>query len=413
MIVLTVEGRRYLREGLPEERLLRILKKPTMIVKLKNMQDFNVALMWAKKRGWVKVESGKLVPLKKPASVPELNALRALEENKPVSKNEIRLLMSRKLVKEGKDKYASVRKLQGKQVTELTSDMIKSGVWRKVRLKPYNVSAHGKPPHPGKLHPLTAVIEKTREIFFDLGFKEVSGPMVESSFWNFDSLYQPQDHPARDSADTFYVSNPGPSKLPAKGVVDAVKNAHETGGNTGSKGWRYKWSLAAARKTIMRTHTTPVSARSLLDVKPPAKVFSIGRVFRNETIEYKYLPEFTQVEGIVVDENVSFRDHLGFLKEFYLRMGFEKVRFRPAYFPYTEMSVEPEVWFEPKKTWLELGGSGMFRPEVTRPLGINTPVLAWGLGLERLAMLKLGINDIREFYYRNDLRMLRRATIWQ
>ncbi|MFH1294529.1 MAG: phenylalanine--tRNA ligase subunit alpha, partial [Candidatus Aenigmatarchaeota archaeon] len=325
MFVLTEEGLRYLREGLPEERLVKIVRKPTMIIKLRSTPDFNVALLWAKKKGWIKVESGKVVPVKSSATTPETVALRSINENKPVSANEIKLLLSRRLIRESNDAYAEVKKLEGKHVTNLTADMIKSGVWKGIKLKPYNVAVPGKVPFPGKKHPLTTIIERTREIFFDLGFKEAEGSLVESSFWNFDALYQPQDHPARDMADTFYVSTPSTTTLPAKGIVDSVKAAHETGGNTGSSGWRYKWDPAIAKQPIMRTHTTAVSARSLVDVKPPAKIFCIGRVFRNETIEYKSLPEFTQVEGIVVDENVSFRDLLGYLKEFYRRMGFEKI----------------------------------------------------------------------------------------
>ena len=163
----------------------------------------------------------------------------------------------------------------------------------------------------------------------------------------------------------------------------------------------------------MRTHTTSVSVRELSQLSQPAKRFCIGRVYRNETIDYKHLPEFMQVEGIVVDENVRFKDLLGYLKEFYLRLGFKKIRFNPSFFPYTEMSTEIEVYFEDKKEWLELGGSGIFRPEVTEPLGIKEPVLAWGLGFERPIILRLGLNDIRNFYYRNDLKMLREVSVFR
>jgi phenylalanyl-tRNA synthetase alpha chain len=239
---------------------------------------------------------------------------------------------------------------------------------------------------------------------------EAEGPFVESSFWNFDALYQPQDHPSRELADTFYMKFPSSSKLPDKRLIDAVKKAHQDGGNTGSTGWRYSWDEKIAAQSILRTHTTAVSARMLTKIEPPAKVFCIGRVFRNETLDFKHLPEFTQVEGIVADENVGFRDLLGYLREFYLRLGFKKIRFRPSYFPYTEMSVEPEVYLEERKEWLELGGSGIFRPEVTRPLGIDCPVLAWGLSLERPIMLKLALNDIRNFYHKNDLQLLREIS---
>jgi phenylalanyl-tRNA synthetase alpha chain len=284
-------------------------------------------------------------------------------------------------------------------------------MWRNVHFRKYNVEVPGKRIYPGKKHLITHFIEHIRGIFLDMGFCESAGPLVESSFWNFDALYQPQDHPARELADTFYMKRPAVTQLPDKRILDEVAKTHENGGITKSSGWGYKWSPDAAKRPILRTHTTAVSARMLSQLEPPAKVFCIGRVFRNETIDYKHLPEFTQIEGIVVAENVGFRDLLGYLKEFYLRMGFAKIRFRPSFFPYTEMSVEPEVYFEEKGEWLELGGAGIFRPEVTVPLGIDAPVLAWGLSLERPVMLKLGINDIRNFYYKNDLEILRTTTL--
>jgi len=240
----------------------------------------------------------------------------------------------------------------------------------------------------------------------EMGFEEGYGPLVESSFWNFDALFQPQDHPARDLADTFYLKTPQQSQLPDAKIVENVKRAHEEGTDD-SLGWRYSWSPDIAKQPILRTHTTAVSTRYLNKIKPPAKVFCIGRVFRNETADYSHLPEFTQIEGIVADEDVTFKDLLGYLKEFYWRLGFDKVRFRPAYFPYTEMSVEPEVWVESRQSWMELGGSGIFRPEVNEPLGIDVPVLAWGLGLDRILAMKLGLDDIRNFYYKNDVKWLR------
>jgi len=409
---LTDEGKRYLEHGLPEERFIIFLERPMSISSLKAMPDFSIALMWARKKGWVTVEENMVTPLKKPASYPEMEALREVADGRDISETDEKLLLGRKLITDAKDVYAEVKALEGSEVANLTADMIKSGVWRNIRLREYNVAAAGKAPFPGKLHPLSLIIEKIREAFLDMGFTETAGPLVESSFWNFDALYQPQDHPARDMADTFYMTTPSSCRLPSPMLVNAVKEAHENGGGTGSTGWRYNWDPNVAKKPVLRTHTTSVSARTMHGLKPPAKAFCIGRVFRNESIEYKSLPEFTQVEGIVLDEHVTFRDLLGYLREFYSRMGFEKVRFRPGYFPYTEMSVEPEVWFPAKKAWIELGGAGMFRPEVTKPLGVSCPVLAWGLGLERLAMLMLDLKDIRNFYYRNDLGMLRRAPIW-
>ncbi len=137
-----------------------------------------------------------------------------------------------------------------------------------------------------------------------------------------------------------------------------------------------------------------------------AKYFCVGRVYRNEVVDFKHLAEFYQIEGIVLWEKATFADLLGLLREFYRKLGFEKIRFRPSYFPYTEPSLEVEVYFEQKKAWLELGGAGIFRPEVCLPLWGKYPVLAWGLSLERPIMLANDVEDIRSFY-KNDLAWLR------
>jgi phenylalanyl-tRNA synthetase alpha chain len=298
----------------------------------------------------------------------------------------------------------------GKTEQLLTHSMLKTGAWKKTKFRKYDINAPVPKVYGGRFHPLTIARNKIRRIFLELGFEEAEGPLVESTFWNFDALFQPQDHPARDLADTFYLKNPKQANLPDKKIVAKVKKAHEEG-TVGATGWQYDWQEDVSKQPILRTHCTSVSARWLAKRKPPAKIFSIGRTFRNETLDYKHLPEFTQIDGIVIDENVTFKDLLGYLKEFFYRMGFEKVRFRPAYFPYTEMSTEIEVWLEDKKEWIELGGSGIFRPEVTEPLGITTPVLAWGLSLERPIMMRLGLKDIRSFYYFNDLKWLREVEL--
>jgi phenylalanyl-tRNA synthetase alpha chain len=415
-VELTEEGKRYAEHGLPEKALVDALRSGPLPFDeaRKRVHAFDIALQWAKKNGWVDVKDGKLVLLKQAGTSAEQDALRTIASGreKDVGAAILEKLVWRKLARIESEAVAETRKLAGKNVADLTPELLKSGVWKDVRFRPYNVQAAGQRLDAGKLHVLTGFIEKVRRIYLDLGFTETEGPFVESSFWNFDALYQPQDHPARDLADTFYMRTPASAKLP-QAFVDPVRIAHENGGRTGSLGWRYKWSEAIARQNIMRTHNTAVSARSVARFKPPFKSFCIGRVFRNETIDYKHLPEFVQVDGIVCDADVTFKNLLGYLKEFYRRLGLPKVRFTPSYFPYTEMSTQIEVYFEDRKEWLELGGSGIFRPEVTEPLGIKEPVLAWGLGFERPIMLRLGLNDIRNFYYRNDLKMLREAKVLQ
>ncbi|MCK4553276.1 phenylalanine--tRNA ligase subunit alpha, partial [Candidatus Pacearchaeota archaeon] len=234
----------------------------------------------------------------------------------------------------------------------------------------------------------------------------------QSSFWNFDVLFTAQDHPVREMQDTFFIDKK--LELPDKKLVEAVKKSHEQGVE-GSKGWNYSWGEEEAKKSVLRTHTTCLSAQTLAKLKKenlPAKFFAIGKCFRNETIDWSHGFEFNQTEGIVVDKNANFRHLLGYLKQFFGKMGFKKVRFRPAYFPYTEPSMEIDVWHPEKKVWLELGGAGIFRPEVTIPLlGEHIPVLAWGPGFDRTLMDYYEIKDLRKLY-KNDLTKLRKMKFW-
>lgn len=292
-------------------------------------------------------------------------------------------------------------KVQAKQERNLlTAEDLRSGAWKEITLRPYDVTLAAETVHPAKIHPLRKIIEQTRRAYLEMGFTEVVSPMVESSFWNFDALFQPQDHPARDMQDTFYMAEPHTTDLPTDAaLVDRVRRAHEDGGETGSEGWGYKWSPERARQVVLRTHTTASTIRALArHPAPPLKAFCVGWVCRNETMSYKHLPVFHQVDGIVIDENASLASLLGTLATFYRKMGFKQVKFKPAFYPYTEPSVDVVVYLESRGKWIEMGGSGIFRPEVTEPLGCKHPVLAWGLGMERLAMIRYGLSDIRELY---------------
>ena len=245
-----------------------------------------------------------------------------------------------------------------------------------------------------------------RQILLEMGFTEMHGEIVQSAFWNFDALFQPQDHPAREMQDTFYLKEEAP--LP-KGW-ECLRDMHEHGGNTSSTGWGGKWNPGKAKQCVLRTHTTSLSIQYLAaHPEPPVKAFCIGRVYRREAIDPTHTPEFEQLEGIVMDKDVTFRHLLGFLKEFYLRMGFSDVRFRPGFFPYTEPSVEPEIWVD-GLGWVEMGGAGVFRQEVTDPWGVKCPVLAWGLGVSQVAMLRLGLKDLRQLY-QSDLEWIRNSPV--
>jgi phenylalanyl-tRNA synthetase alpha chain len=260
----------------------------------------------------------------------------------------------------------------------------------------------------GKRHFVNQSMDYARKIWTEMGFKEMTGNMVISSFWNFDALFTPQDHPVREMQDTFFINKS--SELSNKKIIEKVRKSHETG-VAGSKGWQYKWNEEIAKKMLLRTHTTCLSSQTLTKIKPenlPAKFFAVGRCFRNETMDWSHGFEFNQTEGIVIDPDANFRHLLGYLTQFYKKMGFEKIRVRPSFFPYTEPSLEIDAWQPEKKIWLEIGGAGIFRPEVTEPLlGKAIPVLAWGPGFDRMIMNIFGIKDMREVY-KNDLTQLRK-----
>ncbi|MCX7732455.1 MAG: phenylalanine--tRNA ligase subunit alpha [candidate division WOR-3 bacterium] len=296
------------------------------------------------------------------------------------------------------------------EVTQLTPELITSGRWRQVRFRRYDVSLPAKEVYPGKEHPLGRIISEARRAFLEMGFEETASPVVETAFWDFDALFQPQDHPAREMQDTFYLAVPRTGRLPDPELVARVAQTHENGGETGSRGWQYRWQTAAAERLLLRTHTTAATIRALAqNPSPPRKVFCIGRVFRRENMDATHLPEFIQIDGIIIDERASLVTLFGTLAEFYRKMGASEVRFRPSYFPYTEPSVEVFANLG-RLGWVEMGGAGVFRPEVTIPLGCRATVLAWGLGLERLAMLRFGVSDIRKLYWA-DIGWLREAKL--
>jgi len=300
-------------------------------------------------------------------------------------------------------------------IDELSPNMLKDSSWKNKSFRRYDIKINVPSISGGRRHFVNEAVAYIKKVWLEMGFKEMQGPLLQTSFWNFDALFTAQDHPAREMQDTFFIANPEKGKLPEKRFVEGVKNAHENGFGTGSLGWRYKWNPEQAMKNVLRTHTTVLSARTIAALKKddlPAKYFTVGKCFRNETVDWCHLFELCQVEGIVVDPDVTFKNLVGYLKEFYKKLGYSKVRIRPAYFPYTEMSAEVDVFHPVKKEWIELGGSGIFRPEVVKPLlGVEVPVLAWGLGMERAISMYYGITDIRDLY-RNDLKQSREIKAW-
>lgn len=293
-------------------------------------------------------------------------------------------------------------------IGEVTPEFLQGENWHDVKYKAFDVDAPAPIPMGGRPHPMQSLIERIRSVFLEMGFSEIEGDYVQSAGWNMDALYIPQSHPARTMQDTFYLSNPEKIELDEK-TLNIWSAVHEYGHDTGSRGWGSTFDKEESQKALLRTHTT-VNTVKYISQNPnhACRVFGIGRVFRQETIDRTHLPEFHQIEGIIHEPDANLSMLITTLKTFYTKMGYPDVRVRPAYFPYTEPSVEVEVLW--RGQWLELGGSGIFRPEVTEPLGTEWPVCAWGMGLERLAMLVLELNDIRELY-QPDLERLSRMPI--
>ena len=293
-------------------------------------------------------------------------------------------------------------------IGEITPEFLQTDGWENARYKEFDINADTPIPVGGRPHPMQSLIERIRSVFLEMGFSEIEGNYVQSAGWNMDALFIPQSHPARTMQDTFYLEEPEKIDIPDE-MLDLWSSVHENGHDTGSLGWGSKFDREEAKKGLLRTHTTVNTVKYIAEnPKTPSRVFGIGRVFRQETIDRTHLPEFHQIEGIIHEPNASLPMLISTLKTFYSKMGYPDVRVRPAYFPYTEPSVEVEVYWRGK--WLELGGAGIFRPEVTEPLGSEWPVCAWGMGLERLAMLVLELDDIRELY-QPDLERLSRMPI--
>jgi len=391
--------------GLPERKLVNnIEREPKSFDEVKNFlkSDFNAAIANAKKNDWIQIEKGE-------------NSTKILLKGIALQSPEEKLIdfigIDEKMLNEIEDTeaLASLKKRPdfiSQNITKLkTISLSEKAKNIDVDASTGAIDVEAKVPqtHAARIHPLKETINEIREIFVSLGFSEVSGSLAQSSFWNFDALFTPQDHPAREMQDTFYIKDIKAGKFASSQQIRSVSRSHKLG-------WGYDWNISEAQRMALRTHTTCVTIKHLADYKPDeARIFSLGRVFRNEKVSYKHLAEFNQVEGVVIGNNVTLRDLMGLQEEFYRRIGLTKIKFWPTFFPYTEPSLQSMVYNDRLGKWIELFGMGIFRPEVTKPLGISKPVLAWGGGIERIAMLKYGIDDVREFY-NNNLNWLRSAT---
>lgn len=362
------------------------------------------------KNGWIAKNDDKLVA--KVTSLPQDTTkehLLAIQKSGSLDdKKEIAELKKRKLITLTKivgfkvDKGPQFALTITNLETDITSDMVVNNNWKDLKFKPYNFNSEGVYPQSGSLHPLMKVREEFRQIFFSMGFTEMpSNQYVETGFWNFDTLFVPQQHPARDLQDTFYLKDPVKAKKPEDAEYwNNIKQVHEDG-KFGSIGYRYPWKEEESLRMVLRTHTTAISSAMLHQLAKdpkPTRLFSIDRVFRNEAVDATHLAEFHQVEGVLAGYDITLGDLIGFMEDFFFKMGVTNLRFKAAYNPYTEPSMEIFAYHEGLGKWVEIGNSGMFRPEMLEPMGLpkNLRVLGWGLSLERPTMIKYGVSNIRE-----------------
>ena len=430
IIVLTDSGKNCLEKGAPDIQILRELKekgdqtKTELASKLgKNIfsHGFNLAMKskyisYDKKADKIGLKISELPTkdelqetVKKFSEFPDFDKYdqKLIKEYSKIYKF-IKINQQRSfIVKPGKNFEIGNLKMKN----ELTTELLVNNGYEKEKFSKYNYNALGKQVKNGALHRLLCVRSQIREIFLEQGFEEMpTNNFVESSFWNFDALFQPQQHPSREAHDTFFLSHPEKANTEKfyPEYFKKVKEMHEKGG-FGSEGWKYDWSANEAEKNILRTHTTAVSSRMLYKMAEeykktgkfiPKKYFSIDRVFRNESLDNTHLAEFHQIEGFIADYDIGLSHLLGTVEQYFKRLGLDKLRFKPAYNPYTEPSMEIYAWHPANKKWIEIGNSGVFRPEMLLPMGLpsNVNVIAWGFSLERPAMIHYHLKNIRDLF---------------
>ncbi|MEW6294817.1 MAG: phenylalanine--tRNA ligase subunit alpha [Candidatus Diapherotrites archaeon] len=434
-ILLGEEGLKALREGLPEKKLAKELNardwKAIEEIKSLGKDELNISLGQAKRKQWIEVKKEGTLKLKLTQKgfnalkeeIPEEKLLKKisnkelpLEQFNAEEKNVLKEFQQRKdfiRIKEKKTGSASITEQGMKGINLMQEKGLKIQAQDDVKVieRHYNIQEPVPEIFPGKKQPYLKFLDEMKRKLIELGFKEMPSPLIVQEFYNFDVLFQPQNHPARDWTQTYQLKRPQFGLLPDKKIVEKMKAAHENGGISKSRGWQYNWSERIASRLMPCAHGTAHSARQLVKgVELPGKYFSIARCFRPDVVDATHLIEFNQLEGFIVDSTVTFRHLLGMLKEFAEEIaGAEKIKFIPDYYPFTEPSVQLNA-LHPEMGWIEFGGAGIFRPEITENLGIKGRALAWGIGADRLAMFKLGINDARDLFSYN-LDWLKRQKV--
>lgn len=438
---LTTEGRNVMTNGSPEMLVYHTIASSqgaSIAVAALNAQLGDVAkigLGACMKNKWVKKVGDQLQIASTDVSDEVAKQLSLVDAgDATISEADLKNLKRRQMVEQKTRKFCKIsrgeeyQEQRVRKVVTLTKEMLAPDTvessnpqhWASLSFKKVNLNSMGVAPGGGNFHPLLKVRAEFRRILMEMGFAEMpTNRWVESSFWNFDALFQPQSHPARDAHDTFFMKDPANCHSFPEEYYQLVKQTHENGG-FGSIGYGCNFKREEATKNILRTHTTAISAQMLYKLAhqeggfQPQKYFSIDRVFRNEAMDATHLCEFHQVEGVVADYNLTLGHLIGTIRTFFEKIGITQLRFKPAYNPYTEPSMEIFGYHPELKKWTEIGNSGMFRPEMLRPMGLpeDVRVIAWGLSLERPTMIKYRIENIRDLFgHKADLLKQRNAPI--
>ncbi len=440
-ISLTEEGKEYVEHGLPERRLyesaieLGADEEPVSMGEVIGRSglegsEVDIALSNYARKGYGEIESGELSATPDHEIDAEADALALIAAEEPVTDTSILDALSRRdLISRRESTVRSVTLsekgvtalMEGVEVTEtvgqLTPELLTAGEWRDVEFSAYNVEADAAEVIRGKKHVLRQTADRVKDVLVGMGFEEMDGPHVDAEFWINDALFMPQDHPARTHWDQFALETPDRMEDLPEGLLERVKNAHLEGVGEDGDGYHSPWAEDVARGVDLRGHTTSLSMRYLSgeavgELEPPQRYFSVEKVYRNDTLDPTHLLEFFQIEGWVMAEELSVRDLKGTFTEFYEQFGITDLQFKPHYNPYTEPSFELFGHHPETGELIEIGNSGMFRPEVLEPLGVECDVMAWGLALERLAMLITGAEDIRDLHGTlADIEFLRNAEV--
>ncbi|MCI4338831.1 MAG: phenylalanine--tRNA ligase subunit alpha [Thermoplasmata archaeon] len=429
---LTPRGETALARGLPERRFLAALDRhggtltpETAAAEGLDEEERSAAIGILRRRGLL--EDGMPFRLRKgdasrPTLLPEEVVLKQLvNEEEEVDEAIVSALERRGLVR---TERRSIKRWspseEGRRLTvpaegeemlgALTPVLLASGAWRDHTFRPYDVRAPVPFLTAARPNPYVAWLEEFEEILIGLGFEQAEGPLLETEFWNNDVLNMPQDHPARSIHDALSL-NGIQGHLPPADLLGRVADVHDGRPLPGEPtpvgpGWGGEYDPTIAARPVLRSQTTAVSARFLAGhPRPPFRMYSIDRNFRREEVDARHGVEFGQCEGVLGGEGTSIRHLVGMFGALAEAIGIRELKIRPSYFPFTEPSVEGYVR-HPRLGWMEVLPGGMFRPEVLRPLGVEVPVAAWGIGITRLAMVALGCNDIRDLF-EDDLDRLR------